>query len=282
MKAFLIRNGSIALGLILGGAVMLLALPVMMDERGAAVSAVLQTRNVVAALAVLLLCVAAATGVAVVASRLVNACVGWFVLGGAIFVLNFRLATMNEILLAGSLAKIVVELVLWTFIALGAALVVFKLGGPLRDVHPDEDGREPSPLFSVEALKAAAAGILLLPVVWFLTVSELKGQAFGAVFVGALAAGLVGRLVSPHVQPILLFASPLLFAAVGALIGVIMVDESPQELFRLRTLPPVLRITPIDFLCGTLMGVSVGYGWARSFLHHEDEEHAHRSIQPTT
>lgn len=275
MKAFITRNGSLALGLVLGGFIMLLCLPLLRDERGAYVASILQSHSVASALPVVLLCLAGVTAIAIIVTRLVNACVGFFVLGGAVYALDFRLATMNEILLGGSLSKLVIELLLWSVLALGIAIAIFKVGGPLQDVHEDEDGRTPSPQFSKEALKSAAAGILLLPVVWFLAVSESKGQAFGAVFVGALIAGLAGRLFSPHVQPILLFASPLLFAAVAVLVAVMMTGASAEELFRLRTLPPVLRVAPLDYFCGTMMGVAVGYGWARSFLHHEDDEHAH-------
>jgi hypothetical protein len=28
---------------------------------------------------------------------------------------------------------------------------------------------------------------------------------------------------------------------------------------------------PVDYATGSLMGVAVGLGWARSFLHHEDD-----------
>lgn len=281
MKAFIIRNGSIALGLLIGGFIMLLCLPLLRDDRGAPAASLLQAQSIAAALPVMLLCFAGVTVIAAIVTRLVNACVGWFVLGGCIYVLDYRLSNIDQVLLSGSLGWNVIELFLWFIIALGAALVVLKFGGPLDDVHRDEDGRSPSPLFSIEALKSAAAGALLLPVVWFLTVNELKGQAFGCVFVGALAAGLGGRLLSPHVQPVLLFASPLFFAAVGSLIAVIMTKQTQEELFELGTLAPVLRITPIDYLAGSMMGVAVGFGWARSFLHHEDDEHAHQPARAT-
>lgn len=271
MAELLKRNGALIVGLIIGGVLMLLCLPLLENARGGYVPAALQAKSMLA-LPAAIACFAAAAIVAGGVARLTNACVGLFVLGGAVFALDYRLGTVNEILLGGSLAMMIVELLIWTAVGLAAVLLVFRLGGPLTDVHADEDGRTPSPLLSMEALKSAAAGIVVLPVVWLLAQSELKGQAAGSVFIGAVAAAMIGRLLSPHVQPILLFVAPMLFGAIGYIVGLAMADGTPAELFVSRDTPAVLLAAPIDYLCGTLVGVAIGYGWARSFLHHEDEE----------
>ena len=36
------------------------------------------------------------------------------------------------------------------------------------------------------------------------------------------------------------------------------------------TLPVLSLPMPIDYAAGSLMGVSMGLGWARGFLHHEE------------
>jgi len=257
---------------------MLLCLPPLENGRGKSTPAALQAHSVFA-LPVMVLCFAVATIIAGGVARLTNGCVGLFVLGGAVFALDYRLGTINEILLGGSLSMMVVELLIWAVLVLSAVFVVFKVGGPLEDVHPDEEGRTPSPYLSVEAMKLAAAGLLVLPGLWILAQSEIKGQATGSVIVGSIAAGMGGRLLSPHVQPVLAYAAPLVFGAVGYIIGIAMAGGTAAELFVNGDLPPLLRAAPIDYVCGTLIGVSIGYGWARSFLHHEEDEEEARAAQ---
>lgn len=269
---FIRRNGALVGGIILTAIVFLLARPVLENDRGSYVPAVLQADHIGTAIAVLLLCLAVATGIGIVVTRLTNVCVAMFVMGAGLYALVHRLASIDEVLLAGSLTAVALESALWFPLVLGVVCALFRFGGPLHDVHPDEDGRRPSPFTSPEALKAAAAGVLVLPAVWFLGVSELTGQTVGAVFVGSLLAGLIGRLVSPHVQPILLLASPMFFAAIGVIIGVVAARGSQEELFVLRNMPAFLWPAPLEYACGSLAGVAMGYGWARSFLHHEDDE----------
>jgi len=271
MTDFLKRNGALVVGLLLGGVIMLLCLPIVENARGDHVPAILQARSMLALPAVIL-CFAVATLIAGGVARLTNGCVGLFVLGGAVFALDYRLDTINAVLLGGSLSMMVLELLIWAALTFAAVRLVFKVGGPLEGVHPDEEGRTPSWYLSVEALKLAAAGLIIVPAVWVLAQSELKGQAVGAVTVGAIGAGLAGRLLSPHVQPILAYVAPLVFGAVGYIIGIVAVDGTPAELFVNGNVPPLLRPAPLDYLCGTLAGVSVGYGWARSFLQHEEED----------
>ncbi len=281
MALFIRRNGALFGGILLTAIVFLLARPVLEDHRGAFIPAALQANSGIVAMFVMTICLAVATAIGIVVTRLTNACVALFVMGAGIYALDYRLAESTEILLSGSFTPLIIEMLLWFALVLAAVVALFKFGGPLPDVHPDEDGETPSPLVSPEAFKAAAAGLLILPAVWLLSKSELTGQAVGAVFIGAMLAGLLGRLISPHVQPILLFASPLLFATIGVVIAVVVVDGTPAELFTSRKLPAPLWIAPIDYLAGSLAGMSIGYGWARSFLHHEDEEDEPVVARPT-
>ncbi|MCP3903772.1 MAG: hypothetical protein GY715_09070, partial [Planctomycetes bacterium] len=69
-----------------------------------------------------------------------------------------------------------------------------------------------------------------------------------------------------------LFAAPVLFGAIGHLVGSFLISGSFADVFVSGRIPKVNVIMPADYAAGSLMGVAVGLGWARSFLHHEETE----------
>jgi hypothetical protein len=182
----------------------------------------------------------------------------------------------------GAVWSLAIELLLWAGLTLIAVLIVFRGSGPLRDIEPTEEGVRPHALFSPEAWKCAAAGLLMLPVVWLVARYEAKGQALGAAFTGGMAVGLVGRIVSPHVQPIVLFVSPLIIGAVGYVVALMMLDGTLLATFTSGDFPPLLNVAPVDYAAATPMGVAVGLGWAKSFLHHEEDEKTTAAAATTT
>ena len=111
--------------------------------------------------------------------------------------------------------------------------------------------------------------MLVLPGVWLIAKSPLQGQTLMAVVLGAMAAGFVGRVVAPHVQPLLLFAAPCFFGAAGQLIAALVTRDSLAEAYITDTLPALALPMPIDYAAGSLMGVSMGLGWAKGFVHQE-------------
>ena len=66
----------------------------------------------------------------------------------------------------------------------------------------------------------------------------------------------------------------MFFATLGVVIAVVTASGTPAELFGSREVPAPLWIAPMHYVAGSLAGMSIGYGWARSFLHHEEEEDA--------
>ncbi len=93
-----------------------------------------------------------------------------------------------------------------------------------------------------------------------------------AVVVGGLLVGLVGRLVWPARRPWLLFAAPVLFGALGHLVAMLTVGGPLSEAFVAREIPPLGLPIPLDYAAGSLMGVAMGLGWARSFIYEEGHE----------
>jgi hypothetical protein len=148
---------------------------------------------------------------------------------------------------------------------LAATLVVFRFAGPLSDIEPEQPGGAPAP--DGLGLRGLAAAVLVLPAVWLFARSDLRGQTLMAVVVGSMVVGLVGRLIAPHAQPRLLFAAVCLVGALGHLVGMMMVEGGLADAFVARAIPKINLPMPIDYAAGSLMGVSMGLGWAKSFLH---------------
>lgn len=277
MKQAIVRNSALIGGLGLSAAACVLAVPYLTSPRGAVGPTVLQAQSPLAAILAVVVCVSLATIVAGIVARIINPVVGMFVLGAGIFVLAGRLETIAEIAFAGTsgdsrvrLALLALETCLWSIVALGATIIVFRIGGPLQDVREHAEGRKPHPLISADAFKSAAAGVLIIAAVLLIAQSPMKGQMIGATFLGGMLAGLIGRLISPNVQPVLIFASPILFGAIGHTIGMAMLKQPLDVAYVMDKLPLLSRPMPIDYAAGSLMGVAMGVGWARSFLHHEE------------
>ena len=157
-------------------------------------------------------------------------------------------------------------------LALGAAIIVFRIAGMPQDITPRKDASEYDRVASRQGLITVIAGVVVVPLVWLLARSADKGQVVLAVMIGAMAVGLIGRLASPHLRPIMLFLLPCAFGAIGHVIGKISVSESVMDAYLHRSLSPLNYPMPLEYLTGTLMGVALGIGWARSFLHSQETE----------
>jgi hypothetical protein len=300
MKHAIVRNFALFGGLGLSGAVCVMAAPYLTSIRGASGPSMLLAQSPVIATAAVIICLTLATMVSIVVGRLVNAAMALFVLGAGLFVLSGRLETISEIALASdgsrhALLVLSVETMLWALLCFAAVSVVFRVAGPLADVHPLEEpdsllrhfGARPSAESRVfvrlsvgiishlpikgQALKSLVSALLMLPIVWVIAQSPMKGQMLGATFVGAMMVGLVGRLVAPNVQPVFLFVAPIVVGALGHLIGLSLVRAPLDVAWVTGQLPKFNLPMPIDYAAGSLMGVAVGVGWARSFLHHEEQ-----------
>jgi hypothetical protein len=214
---------------------------------------------------------ALATAVAAHVGKLVNAAVGLFILGAGLWALRLRLGTVEDLAFAdGSLGLVAAETAFWGLLVMGATLAVFRIAGPLSDITAVEPDKAQTNVWDEWGLRGLAAGVLVLPAVWLFARSDLKGQTLAAVVLGAMAVGLVGRLLAPHAQPRLLFAAACVFGALGHVVGMMMVRGALADAYVARTIPAISLPMPIDYAAGSLMGVSMGLGWARSFLHQED------------
>jgi len=265
------RNVTLGVGILACAVICAAAAPWAVYHTGAPGAGVLQAESPIAATLAAVVALAAAAVVAGLVGRFSNAAVGLFALGAGVFVLARRMGTVQQLLYGdGSLALIGVETLLWTALVLGCVMIVFAIAGPLADIEPEVSGRQPDPFFSREAVISAGAGVIMIAIVWIVAQSPMKGQVLGAPSLAGVGAGLAGRLISPHVQPILLFASPLLFAGLAHLMNVAMLQQPADITLVSGMLSTLNRPMPADYAAGSLTGVAFGLGWAKSFLHHEE------------
>ena len=262
-------------GVVIAAAACVQVIPYTISSRGIIGPTLLQAQSPIAATVALVAGFAAATIVGAVVGRLTNAVVGLFVIGFGLGMLALRFGSIQDLAFAnGSLPLLAVETVLWAGAVLGSTLVVFWIAGPLGDFVADEENEPASSRWS---LGGAAAGIVMLPVVWLMARSELRGQTLAATILGGLVAGMLARLLSPQTQPRLIFATACLAGAVGHVIGAVVIQISADDgmaAYIVSTLPAVSLPLPIDYAVGSLIGVAMGLGWAASFVHHEQEGEA--------
>lgn len=276
------RYAAITIGIALCAALGVIATGVLTSERGAVGPTILGSSSPIISIAVVAGLIVVMSVIGGVVGRLVNTVVGLFVVGAGLYALDGRLETVEELVWAGGVGwALPIESLILAGLALISVTIVFGIAGPLQDVEPEDHAAPDHWLLSKSAMISAAAGILVVVAVWFMARGGImKGQMIGVVFVGSMLAGLAGRLLAPNVQPRLIFIAPCIFGAVAQAIGLMMSQTDPQTALASGALPVLIRPVPLDFIAGGLMGVAVGLGWARSFLHHEEADDAEASPTP--
>jgi hypothetical protein len=265
------RYAVVFFGMLVAAGICYQAARFAVSPRGTIGPTMFQAQSPVSATFTMVLIFGVATALAAYVGRLVNTAVGLFVLGAGLWALRLRLGTIEDLAFAnGSLGLVMVETVFWSLLVLGATLAVFKFGGPLSDIATAEPSDTPVKAWDEWGLRGLAAGILVIPVVWLFARSDLKGQTLVAVVLGGMAVGLVGRLLAPHAQPRLLFGVTCLFGVLGQLVGMMMLRGTLADAFVAQAIPRISLPMPIDYAAGSLMGVAMGLGWAKSFLHQEE------------
>ncbi|MDP7029714.1 MAG: hypothetical protein QF733_05780 [Phycisphaerales bacterium] len=225
-----------------------------------------------AAAAIGMLAATAVAGfIAVGVARMESALSGLAVMGAGMCWWATSLSGIRGTLLEGSAALIAADGMVWTLVVLVLTWLVLTRGQPVPNVHPERVGESPDPLRSVDALRMLACGLVALPVVWLIAVNDLRGQAVMAAVLGGMAAGIVGRMAAPHVQPMILPAGVVLAGTAALWVTGTMLPEDVAVAWARGDVPNLARLTPIDWAAGALLGTPLGFGWGGGFLKHEGE-----------
>jgi hypothetical protein len=284
MSQAVIRHVSLVVGIALIAIICLRCERLFITAQGETGVSLLHAKNPVLAFVAIAVCIAASAVIAGVVGRLTNAVVGLFALGAGLFVLNGRLETVRTVAFTGAdaspkatLLLLSLETLFLGILILGATLIVFRIAGALKDVQPERPYDPPHPWIGSAAMKGAAAAVLALIAVWAIAQSPMKGQVVAATTIGGIVVGLVARLISPHVQPVLFYFSPMVAGAIGYVFAMFMLRLPLADGYVAGSLPSFALVMPMDYAVGTLAGVSFGLGWAKSFLHHEENPQAVRT-----
>ena len=193
-----------------------------------------------------------------------------FILGLGLGWTALQLESVQTVILDGSMGLLAAEGIAWALALLVIAFIVCRFGGPFIKPMQNDDGDEDDWAMSTAALKMAASGVCVLPVVWLIAQSPMKGQVLMATIIGATAAGLVGRLLAPTVQPILIFASVCVFGALGQWVAGLTMAADLATVVATNQLPNLVLPLPIDYAAGSLVGVPIGIAWGNGFLEKDD------------
>lgn len=265
------RNGLMVVLSIVAGTLAGLAARGFMGGDGLLQPGILDAASPIAAIGSLLVAVVVATVAGVIMGRASNPAVGLFVAGWAFFALAWRMEPIEERLLGGaSLTGLAVETVAWAIAAGLAWFLILRATGGLPDVEATEAGNRPHPLLSVDAGRMILAAAAAAPAAWLIARTVEPGQVIAAAVVGGMAAGVAGRLAAPHVQPYVLVPATVLIGGITLAWTAVGFGPDAAALARTGGVPPLGSIPGAAWAAGSTLGVAMGLGWARSFLHHED------------
>lgn len=247
------------------------AWPWMQSEVGAAGPTVVEAVHPGGAGVAVLAATIVGGAIAITIAKLITGLTGLVVLGAALGWAGLSLAPMRDVLFHGSAPMVAADGLGWCIVLLLLGWAAVGICGPATDVHPEVDGQPADPLRSSGGLKMLVAGLAALPVVWLVAQSDFRGQTLAATVLGGVAAGLVARLWSPHVQPVLLPAGVMLAGTLACWVAAMLLPDAVGRAYTTGGVPSLLLPIPIDWAAGGLFGGPIGFHWAGSFLKHEGE-----------
>ncbi len=256
-------------GIIGASVVSVIAVSPLLSDRGVPGPLVSDSVRPLLGIAALLVSFAVMVGIGAIVGRLVNALVGIFVVGAGLGVLSMRGGTVEDFVFGPSPMRLMpLETALWAVLLALASIIIFRVSGRLPDFPLAHEEDIDSP-WGRSAVKSWFAGVAAPVLASLLVANAMKGQAIGAAIVGSLVVGVIARVLAPQTQPVMLVAAPLFAAALGQAFFVFNGLHAPADLFVGSKLPSLLFVMPMDWAVGSLVGVSLGFGWARSFVRQE-------------
>ena len=85
---------------------------------------------------------------------------------------------------------------------------------------------------------------------------------------------MLARVVAPKLDPILIYFGVVLAGGLAQLVIATGWSGSLADALVEGSAPRLVQIMPITWVAGSLIGVSMGIGWARSFVDDPSEERA--------
>ncbi len=267
-QSSVIRSVALVMVIIIAALIGVFASRFSVSPRGGAAPVLLASTQPVFAVGGAFAAMIAALLITLALAKPINAVVSLFALGCAFAAYAMQTGTISDfVFLDASFKLAAVETIAWgVFIAL-AAIITFRVGGPLVDVPAhDGEGAFVGEIFHKRALLSLLAGVVAIPVLLFTMVGASKGQAIGACAIAGIASAVIARMIAPRAQPILIFAMPALVIGLAQLALAFTTTLAPSIAFVNATLSPIRVPMPMDIAAGSLIGVAIGLGWSKGLI----------------
>ena len=233
------------------------------SPRGGLGPTIVQAVMPVSAAIAVILVVAIATLLGIIVAKVSSAASGLFVVGFALFTISMKTQGVTEYIFSESnIQLLMVEALGMSFLLLLSSIVIFKLGGPLKDVPHNQNESWDAPFSPRSIAMTLLVSLAMLPMIWLVAASPSKGQVIGAALVGGIVVACLARKFMPHLQPIMLFATPTAIAAIGYFVANSM--GISDIAFTQNKISPLIFPMPLEYAGGSLMGVAIGLSWGVS------------------
>ena len=240
------------------------------SDQGGAAPILLEASSPVIGLFALMALVLVYLVMAGVLARHLNGAVALFVVGVGFSFLSFSMGGIHQFAWSeGSPWLLGIETVCWAVVTFYLVWALNRASGGLPDV-PHDWKTEPigswASLSSTPSLTALASSLIVLPFAWVLLADDSHGQVLGAVILASFLAGMAARVAAPKLDPILIYPGVVLVGGLAQLVVASGWSGSLADALVEQTVPRFLYVMPITWVAGSLAGVSMGIGWARSFI----------------
>lgn len=229
----------------------------LFSARGTLGPSVLQSNSPASALLAMVIMIAFGSLIGGFVAKVSTTTTGMFVFGFAICAMAMRLAGATEFITNdGNYSMLLFEAVLVSVLVLLGTIGVFAIGGPISSLQTDETNASKPTQFG----KTILISLVVLPILWLVANSPLKGQVLGASALSGIAVGFLYRQFLRNSQPIALFALPIAIVGFGYLIGTTMGASDIASLNQ-QSISRLLLIMPIEFAGGFIVGLAIVLGW---------------------
>lgn len=159
----------------------------------------------------------------------------------------------------------------------GAILGIVAAGLAFLIVRQARDHNEPiagdaafASISSLVAILTAAIGALVAG--WVVARTELVGQTLWAAIAGGVLGGVLARVAQPNCSAAATTVAVPIVATIGIILGeALTTGGNLAQAVYAGASTPLLRIMPIDWIAGMLLGLPIGISWGGSLV----ERHVH-------
>jgi hypothetical protein len=238
----------------------------LFSARGGFGPTILQAQSPISAVVSVLITVGVASIIGGFVGRYTTTLTGMFILGFALFAMAMKLDGIDSFIYSKSnVHLLIVEAFSLSALIYVATLVLFAISGPLKDVQKPEEGQQSN------FWKILLISLSVIPVVYLVAKTPMRGQVIGAVAVGGVVIGFLARQFTPMVQPKIYYVLPIAAGGLGYFLGNNLGPVSDVALVQ-GTLSPLLFPMPIEFASGLIIGLSIGLGLAASLAEKPPQE----------